>query len=494
VASHDKPAVKSTGPRWADLLAINSSTGALLGAITLVVMGSEIWGPFMPQYMKDLTAETGGGDMAWVPESLRGAAQGVVAFGNSAKDWLGPIMLIALYGSFRDLLEAINYFLGGYIAGRFNTRRSLLLFNAAPLVGLAILFLWRQPIAVFFAIPFVFIWDSIAGPALLTVVGDSLPSDRRAMAFSLQSLFRRVARIMAYAINAALVYLAGTVVGPKVGGFLHAHGLLASTSETDLAMTLAFVVSFAVVIASLLVQIFFMKTASKDTGTIIHKPLQVLRGFDPQLKRLLVADIGARLAEDMPRELIILFTIGVFMRAAGMVKESAWEAFGVMLIISQVTSAITYIPMGFVASRPGLAKRPYIGLTFFFFASFPAVLAIVGWLALSGAWPAWAVLGLGGLAFVFAGMREIGEPARKAMIVDLIPPAQKTQAIGIYWSARCVAVMVAPLVGGAIWVLGNTAAGCEVADPTGPGPLLMLGASSLCGLGGVAYYYTRFGK
>jgi MFS family permease len=490
-----KPSSPRSGLRWADLLAINSSTGALLGAITLVVMGSEIWGPFMPQYMKDLTTEGGGGNLAWVPESLRGMAQSLVAFGNNAKDWLGPILLIALYGSFRDLLEAINYLLGGWIAGRFNTRRGLLLFNAAPLVGLTILFLWRQPIAVFFAVPFVFIWDSIAGPALLTVVGDSLPSDRRAMAFSLQSLFRRMARILAYAINGGLVILAGTVVGKQFGGFLHDHGIFVGTSETDLAMTLAFGVSFTVVIASLLVQIFFMKTASKDaSGTIIHRPFKVLRSFDPQLKRLLVADIGARLAEGMPRELTILFVIGVFMQAAGLAKEAAWEAFGVMLIISQVTSAITYIPMGFVASRPGLAKRPYIGVTFFFFASFPAVLALVGWLALRGAMPPWVVLGLAGVAFVFAGMREIGEPARKAMIVDLIPPEQKTQAIGIYWSSRCVAVMLAPLVGGLVWVGVNSAAGYDVADPAGPGPLAMLGASSLCGVLGVIYYYSRFGK
>jgi MFS family permease len=491
----DKGKPSSSGPRWADLLAINSSTGALLGAITLVVMGSELWGPFIPQYMKDLSTETGGGDLAWVPESLRGAAQFLQTAAGGAKDWLGPILLVAVYGSFRDLLEAINYFLGGWISGRFNTRRSLLLFNAAPLVGLAILFFWRQPLAVFFAVPFVFIWDSVAGPALLTVVGDSLPSDRRAMAFSLQSLFRRMARILAYAINAGLVVLAGTTVGPRVAEFLHAHGLFVGTSETGLAMTLAFAVSFTVVIASLLVQIFFMKTASKDaSGTIIHKPLKVLRGFDPQLKRLLVADIGARLAEGMPRELIILFVIGLFMQAAGMGKDSAWEAFGVMLIISQVTSAITYIPMGFVASRPGLAKRPYIGLTFFFFASFPVVLAGAGWLAIHGGLPVWGILALTGLAFVFAGMREIGEPARKAMIVDLIPPEQKTQAIGIYWSSRCVAVMIAPIIGGLIWVGGNTMAGVPVSDPTGPGPLAMLAASSLCGLGGVGYYYTRFGR
>lgn len=437
VAPDDKASAAST---WRAVLAINSSTGALLGAIVLVCMGSELWGPFLPKYMQaDLGA---------------------------------PILLIALYSSFRDLLEAINYLLGGWIAGRFNTRRGLLLFNAAPLVGLLVLALWDHWAAVFVAIPFVFVWDSLAGPALLTVVGDSLPSDRRAMAFSLQSLFRRIARILAYGVNALLVYLTGTTLG----------------------MRAAFALSFVVVAASLFVQFRFMKTASRDTATIIHRPLAVLRGFDPQLKRLLAADIFARLAEGMPRELIILFGITVFIQAAGLSPKGAWETFGLMLIVSQVTSAITYIPMGFVASRPGLAKRPYIGMTFFFFASFPAVLALAGWLALGGAISAWLVIVAMGVAFVFMGMREIGEPARKAMIVDLIPPERKTQAIGIYWSARSVAVMIAPLVGGAIWVATNLAAGKEAADATGPGPLAMLAASSLCGAVGVIYYYARFGR
>ena len=424
---------------WRTYLAINSSTGALLGAIVLVCMGSELWGPFLPKYMTDLTA---------------------------------GILVIAVYGSFRDLLEAINYLLGGWIAGRFNTRRGLLLFNAAPLVGLSVLMLWHHPAAVFVAIPFVFVWDSLAGPALLTVVGDSLPSDRRAMAFSLQSLFRRAARILAYGANAGLVLLVGTKVG----------------------MQAAFATSFVVVLAGLAIQARFMKTESKDASTIIQHPLATLRTFDPQLKRLLAADIFARLAEGMPRELMILFGIAALLPVVGGDVKEAWALYGVMLIVSQVTSAITYLPMGVIASRPGLAKRPYIGLTFFFFATFPAVLALAGWLALSGRIPGGAVVPALVVAFIFAGMREVGEPARKAMIVDLIPPERKTQAIGIYWSFRSAAVMLAPIVGGLVWVTANWLAGKDLADPEGPGPVAMLMASSVCGLVGVIYYYARFGK
>ena len=430
-------------PTWKDYLAINSSTGALLGAIVLVCMGSELWGPFLPKYMSNLQAS---------------------------------IMLIAVYGSFRDLLEAINYLLGGWISGRFNTRRSLLLFNATPLVGLAILMIWHNAVAVFLAIPFVFVWDSLAGPALLTVVGDSLPSDRRAMAFSLQSLFRRSARVLAYAVNAGLVYFVGT----------------------ELGMQTAFGVSAVVVLAGLAVQAKFMTTASRDKSTVINRPLEVLRGFDPQLKRLLVADIFARLAEGMPRELLILFSLPVLM-LAGLDDKAAWAAYGMLLMVSQITSAITYLPMGAIASRPGFGKKPYIGLTFFFFASFPVVLATMGYLSRRGIIPhVWIFIAMA-VAFVFMGMREIGEPARKAMIVDLIPPEQKTQSIGIYWAFRSAMVMLAPIVGGAIWVGTNWLSGFvpTAHDPlgaAGPGPLAMLIASSLLGTVGVFYYYSRFAK
>lgn len=202
----------------------------LLGAILLVCMGSELWGPFVPSYMKKVLSSS--------------------------------LIMIAIYGSYRDLLEAINYLMGGWIAGRFNTRRSLLLFNATPLAGLLILVLWQSTLGVFVAIPFVFVWDSLAGPALLTVVGDSLPPERRAMAFSLQSLFRRLSRIVAYGTTSLLILITGQRLG----------------------MRTAFALSFGVVLASMVVQYRFMKTASSDRGTVIHRPWQVLRGFHPQLR------------------------------------------------------------------------------------------------------------------------------------------------------------------------------------------------------------------
>ena len=44
------------------------------------------------------------------------------------------------------------------------------------------------------------------------------------------------------------------------------------------------------------------------------------------------------------------------------------------------------------------------------------------------------------LAFAVGGLREFGEPARKAMITELVPADCRTQAMGIYWSARSTGI------------------------------------------------------
>ncbi len=401
---------------------------ALLGTILLVTAATELWAPLIPQYLKALRDRAGGGEA-------------------------GMILLVGLYGFYRDALEAVNYYAGGAIAGRFNTRRALLFFNFLPLVGLAVIFLWDSTVAVFVAIPFVFAWDSIAGPATITVVGDSLPPDRRTMAFSLQSIFRRLSRVLAYCISAPLVWYFGRIGGVR-------------------ADTL---VALALVAGAALLQWRFMRTASRDTRMALQRPRHLLSQFSPNLKRLLIADILSRWAEGLAGPLIILFCVPIL--AADAEKGTALYQ-GVLLNIQAVTNIILYIVIGPLASRGGLAKKPFIGLTFLFFALFPVSLILLG--------PALGTLGLA-LAFIIGGLREIGEPARKAMVADLVPPEVRTQAIGLYWSVRSLAVMWATPVGAVLWVVGERV-------QNGMGPVLAFGAAGAVGLVGVLVFYTRFGR
>lgn len=414
--------------RWAAWLGVNSSTASLLGTILLVTAATELWSPLIPQFMKALHTEAHAGASS-------------------------TILLIGLYGFYRDGLEAINYYAGGALSGRLNTRRALLLFNLIPLLGLMILFFSSSPLGVFAAIPFLFAWDSIAGPATLTVVGDSLPPDRRTMAFSLQAIFRRVSRMLAYAISAPIIWHFGRVTGVRIDA----------------------VIACGLILAAGAMQYRFMHTASRDAVVALHQPRVLLRRFPKELKTLLVSDILSRWAEGMAGPFIIIFCVPLL--AADSDRGTALYQ-SVLLGIQAVTNIVLYVVIGPLASRDGLAKKPYIGLTFLFFALFPISLPLLGFAA-----------GFAGLAvaFVIGGLREIGEPARKAMIADLVPADVRTQAIGLYWSVRSVAVMLAAPVGGVLWVLGNWL-------HSGLGPWMMFGAAGALGLIGTLWFYLRFAR
>jgi MFS family permease len=404
-------------------LALNASTGALLAAILLVGMGSELWSPLMPEYLDGLAA---------------------------------PVLLIALYGSAKDALEGLNFYLGGVLAGRLGTRRALLFFNALPLAGLAVLLAWPSRYAIFVALPFVGVWNSIAGPATLRVVGDTLAEHRRSMAFSLQSIQKRLSSLLAYFASGELVLLLGKVDGVRA----------------------ALALSFLLVLVSLLVQYRYMRTAVRDGVRAHDRPLALLARFDPQLRRLLVSEICVRFCDAMPRELVILYCVpilaarlpGAGARTAAELSAAAVAFYvGVLLVVMNLTSLVLYLPIGHWASRGGAAKKPFIGLTFVFFALFP--LALV---ALGGAFGVWGLV----LAFVVGGLREFGEPARKAMITELVPAECRTQAIGIYWSARGAGIAPAAFIGGLVWCLA--------------GPRAMLCAAGAIGAIGAALFYLRF--
>src|SRR5215510_1117635 len=57
------------------------------------------------------------------------------------------------------------------------------------------------------------------------------------------------------------------------------------------------------------------------------------------------------------------------------------------------------------------------------------------------------------VAFLIGGLREVGEPARKAMIVDLVRPTLRARSIGLYYLIRSVAITPAAVIGGLLWEL-----------------------------------------
>lgn len=55
------------------------------------------------------------------------------------------------------------------------------------------------------------------------------------------------------------------------------------------------------------------------------------------------------------------------------------------------------------------------------------------------------------IEFVAASLRELGEPTRKAMIVDTAPEDARAQMVGAYYLARSVLIIPAGIAGGLLW-------------------------------------------
>ena len=100
---------------------------------------------------------------------------------------------------------------------------------------------------------------------------------------------------------------------------------------------------------------------------------------------------------------------------------------------------VVYIPAAKVADRIG--RKPFVIVTFLCFALFPVAVVV------SSSFISLAV------AFIIGGLREIGEPARKAMIVDFARPNLRARSVGLYYLIRSSAITPAAVIGGLLWTI-----------------------------------------
>ena len=141
--------------RAADYLALEHNVTIASAAVFLIGFGEELWKKFLPKYLEALGATT-------------------------------PI--IGLFGTAEDFFDACYQYPGGFVADRFGRRRAFLIFITLASLGyLVYLFSTSWPF-LFVGLALVMAWQSMASPAIFAVIGDSLPRERRAMGFTLQSI------------------------------------------------------------------------------------------------------------------------------------------------------------------------------------------------------------------------------------------------------------------------------------------------------------------
>ena len=318
--------------------------------------------------------------------------------------------VIGLFGTAQDFFDAVYQYPGGWMADRFGRRMAFRIVVALASAGYVVYLLSPSWPFVFLGLALVMAWQSMASPAIFAVIGDALPRERRGMGFTLQSILKRVP----------------IVIAPIVGGFLIASLGVLKGINVSLLITLV----LALVTMLLVSRINLTVNALPATSIV-----GVWQTFHIALKRLLVSDVIIRTCEGMTGVITILYVTNV--------QRFTIKQYGTLVAIQMITSILVYIPAGKIADRVG--RKPFVMATFVSFALFPLTIIAASSFAL--------II----LAFVVGGLREIGEPARKAMIVDFAQDNVRARSVGLYYLIRSLSITPAALVGGLLWSIAPEA-------------------------------------
>ncbi|MEW6060633.1 MAG: MFS transporter [Bacteroidota bacterium] len=361
-------------------LALQRHTVALLLMVILVGTGERIAERFLPLYLLAL----GGG-----------------------------IVSIGIFSGANNFVNALYSFFGGYLSDRMGHKKALLLFNALTIAGYLLVIFFPYWQAVIIGSFFFLSWSAISMPATLDLVTKSVPTNKRAMGVSVNSLIRRVPMML----------------GPMMGGIL-----IEQFGETD-GIRYSFMIAIALALVSLVLQQQMISPSQPLPRTAVVNPMALWKRMTPPLKNLLLSDILIRFCEQIPYAFVVVWCIDI-------VRISPVE-FGVLTMIEMLTALLIYIPVAYFADKT--TKKPFVAATFVFFTLFPpALLVAQSFTMLAG-------------VFVLRGLKEFGEPTRKAMILEFCPDENKAGMFGFYYLLRDSFVAVAAFIGAWLWEISPEA-------------------------------------
>ncbi len=343
--------------------------------------------------------------------------------GTGERLWLGfapkyletlgaGVLVIGLFDALQTLLGALYAYPGGWLTDHWGQRRSLLLFNALSLGGYVLVLLWQHQLALVLGVFLFLAWSALSLPATFSVVASSLDKSQYTMGIGVQSMLRRIPMM----------------IGPLIGGGL----ITAFGWEQGVRYAL-----LGCILLSTATAVFqwFMTEPEKEPATT-PKPvvnfLGTIRSFNPTLRELLVSDILIRFCERLPYAFVILWAMN---HGRVYAREFGW-----LVSIEMVTAMLCYIPVAHLADKHG--QRPFVLATFVFFTLFP----------LSLLWADnffWLVA-----AFVVRGLKEFGEPARKALIIAQARPELRARTYGAYYLIRDCVVTTGSFLGAWLWSIG----------------------------------------
>lgn len=340
----------------------------------------------------------------------------LVGMGEKMAERFLPLYLVALGGGafsigllngLDNLFSALYSLPGGYASDKFGFKRALLLFNLIAMAGYIIVIAVPSWQAVILGAILFISWTAISLPATMDMVSIVLPRNKRTMGVSMHSLVRRIPMAL----------------GPVFGG-----ALIGLYGETQ-GIRLAFIVALILAGISLVLQQVMIADEKRTPPEKNSSKSYGLALLNPSMRNLLVSDILVRFCEQIPYAFVVIWCVSI--------NKITPLQFGLLTTVEMVTAMLVYIPVAYLADKS--TKKPFVVTTFVFFTLFPLVLLM--------ARSFWVMA----FAFVLRGLKEFGEPTRKALIMDLAPEGRKAATFGLYYLIRDIIVSIAAFGGALLW-------------------------------------------
>ncbi len=314
------------------------------------------------------------------------------------------VAVVGLFGTAEDFFDAMYQYPGGWLADRWGRRRAFLMFLAAAFAGYLIYLFSPAWPYLFIGLAFVMGWQTMGSPTIFATIGDALPKERHAIGFTVYSILKRLPVVISPLIGGAIMGAVGLTRGVRIG----------------LLVTLVLAACAAALLLSLR-----LPPGARDTVRMSG----VWNSFHPTLKRLLASDIVIRLCEGMADIFVVLYVTNV--------SRVTLPEYGALIATQLTASILVYVPSGKLAERVG--RKPLVVATFLCFAFYPVAVILAHNFA-----------GLV-IAFIVGGLREIGEPSRKAMIVGFAQQQLRARTVGLYYLVRSLSITPASVIGGLLW-------------------------------------------
>ena len=216
-----------------DFLALEPNILVLLAGLFVIGLGEELWVRFMPKYLEDLGA---------------------------------TVVIIGTFASFTRFVDALYKYPGGWLSDLLGRKRALVMFTVIAIVGYLIYLVSNSWELVFVGTLFALAWSSMSQPAIFALIGDTLAKSKRAMGFSVQSIWKRVPIVIAPVIGGYLMMRFGFINGMRAG----------------------FVVSIILALVAVYIQSHYYNTPQKSKNNSSASLISVWRIMPTALRNLLL--------------------------------------------------------------------------------------------------------------------------------------------------------------------------------------------------------------